>query len=399
MPLDSISNLLPGLMPARWRGVDFHMPDTSTAAGRRLAQHLFPGINSAAYDDMGMSPEEITVSGILLGDDYIAQAQRLRSAFKTPGPSTLMHPWLGGLNVILETPGEISFSDKELRVARFHATFKVISQRIGFNATGLTTSRVFSAVNAAISIALLIGNIRTNVYTKAITRTKRITNSAFSSMAILDNADFLSSLNDQFETLKNESVVLESPVGVAAEAETKLSKHTPETLFNLLSKGVWQLLDELSNTPSMSDQALLGAVSTIALAHASNLTPHIVFTTRKEAIYLREALSKQIANLQDRLAPNINFSNLQLFAPLMSELDRALIELNSSIHADINEAIGRLPVLHRLNIDKPVDAFAIAHHLYGDTPDLVEKAYQSIIARNNTRHPAALAEGIVEVER
>ncbi|MCM0751947.1 hypothetical protein DEA98_13700 [Brucella pseudogrignonensis] len=42
MIFDSVSDILPGLLPASYRGISFFVPDTSTQVGRRVAEHLFP---------------------------------------------------------------------------------------------------------------------------------------------------------------------------------------------------------------------------------------------------------------------------------------------------------------------------------------------------------------------
>src|SRR5690606_31070027 len=42
-----------------------------------FSEYLFPGIDRAAYDDFGLLPAIVTVSGILVGDDYVARAAAL----------------------------------------------------------------------------------------------------------------------------------------------------------------------------------------------------------------------------------------------------------------------------------------------------------------------------------
>ncbi len=40
--LDDDGSLLPGLLPGRYRGITFHVPNTSIDAGRRVVEYLFP---------------------------------------------------------------------------------------------------------------------------------------------------------------------------------------------------------------------------------------------------------------------------------------------------------------------------------------------------------------------
>ena len=71
MILDSVADLLPGLIPGQFRGVAFDVPDTRTEFGRRVAEHLFPGRDDAEYDDLGALPEVVSVEGVIVGDDYV----------------------------------------------------------------------------------------------------------------------------------------------------------------------------------------------------------------------------------------------------------------------------------------------------------------------------------------
>uniref|UniRef100_UPI000A46C0B7 DNA circularization N-terminal domain-containing protein n=1 Tax=Mesorhizobium sp. 1M-11 TaxID=1529006 RepID=UPI000A46C0B7 len=186
MILDSNGHVLPGCLPASFRGVSFFVPDTSTEPGRRVAEALFPGLDRAAYDDFGLSPAVITVDGFMVGDDYIIQARALEAAFERPGPGTLIHPWLGGMTVILEEPGTISFSASELRVARFSASFKRVSS--GLLALGGTAATLLSAASAfllavrAFGTAPAAGSI-SRTSSLAAGRTGRIVTATWSDVA------------------------------------------------------------------------------------------------------------------------------------------------------------------------------------------------------------------------
>lgn len=116
-------DLLPGLLPASFRGVQFHMPDASTEVGRRVVVTLFPGIDAPAFDDLGQHAGPIWVTGILLGDDYVAQALALQAAIQTAGPGTLLHPWLGEMSVVVADPAQIRFSTRALRLVTFDVSF------------------------------------------------------------------------------------------------------------------------------------------------------------------------------------------------------------------------------------------------------------------------------------
>ena len=86
----------------------------------------------------------------------------------------------------------------------------------------------------------------------------------------------------------------------------------------------------------------------------------------------------------------------RLVAATAGDMRRALVDLQNALAVDINERIGRLPDVLVLNPDAPVEAWQIAHHLFGDEPQKVEAAYRDIVRRNRPRHPAYMA-GPIEV--
>jgi hypothetical protein len=116
-------SLLPGLRPAAWRGVTFWVIDASHTVGRRIHATLYPGLDLKTHDDVGPIDGPIRLSGLVIGDDYVAKAEALGRAFRAPGSGTLMHPWRGPIDCVLLRPAEISFAVDELRVARIECEF------------------------------------------------------------------------------------------------------------------------------------------------------------------------------------------------------------------------------------------------------------------------------------
>ena len=399
MPIDNHSRLLPGLLPAVWSGISFHMPDTSTVAGRRVAEHLFPGIDTAAYDDHGELPEEVSVSGVLLGDDYIAQAKRLRAAFKKPGPSSLMHPWWGGLTVILEYPGEISFSEKELRVARFDATFKVVSTT-GFSASNeLSATRLLDATRSLMANAAKMWNITSTLNHLVTARTKRLTLKNFPLLEDLAGRNFLETARIQIMKLSVESATPVSPVAPASGFAPQSPTYSSEALAEIILNGSQALVEEALIAPSVPDFAKLYSVAATTIALTADQTLNLEYNSRAEAINWRSQITKTLNSLQETSMLISTPEASSLYGSAASELSRAALDVSAALHDDINEAIGRLPALHTLNLDRSEDAFLIAHHLFGDSPSSVEAGYQSIVKRNKPRHPAQMQAGIIEVER
>ncbi|OUI87592.1 hypothetical protein HK19_01430, partial [Acetobacter persici] len=111
------------LSVAAWRGVTFWMPNSQDEAGRRMLQIWFPGRDDFRTQDFGAQDGPIRVSGLIIGDDYVIRAKRMRTVLMQAGNGTLVHPWWGAIKCRLVQSGSISFSDGEIRMARFQATF------------------------------------------------------------------------------------------------------------------------------------------------------------------------------------------------------------------------------------------------------------------------------------
>lgn len=104
------------LQPASFRGVPFKVNAAGVEAGRRLQVHEYPQRDQPWAEDLGRATRALTVEAFVIGDDYIAQANALIAAAEEPGPGTLVHPWLGSMQVSLKDLLRVNF-DAELGIA------------------------------------------------------------------------------------------------------------------------------------------------------------------------------------------------------------------------------------------------------------------------------------------
>lgn len=145
------NELLPGLLPASYRGIRFHVIDADQEVGRRLLLTYFPGMDEPAADDFGALEGPVRLRALIVGDDYILRAQALKAAFQTPGVGTLMHPWLGEMLVLCEEPARIRFTDRELGVVWIDASFTPVTLQLAPIID--TAARVFAGADALIGAA------------------------------------------------------------------------------------------------------------------------------------------------------------------------------------------------------------------------------------------------------
>jgi len=81
------------LRRAAFRGVRFHTMDRDLESGRRIQNHEFPKRNSNFPEDMGKATREFSVDAYVIGDDYMAQRNRLLQAAEREGPGQYVDHW------------------------------------------------------------------------------------------------------------------------------------------------------------------------------------------------------------------------------------------------------------------------------------------------------------------
>lgn len=110
------------LRPASFRGVPFHVDASDIEAGRRTQLHEYPQRDEPWSEDLGRATRDTAVTAFVVGADYVEQANAFLDAVEQPGPGTLVHPWLGSMQVTVEGKARVSF-DSALGVARISVQF------------------------------------------------------------------------------------------------------------------------------------------------------------------------------------------------------------------------------------------------------------------------------------
>lgn len=113
------------LKPASYRGVPFVVQEGSSHFGRRNQVHEYPFRDTPWVEDLGQQARTFEVRGFLVGDDVIAQRQRLIQAAERKGDGELVHPTLGKKKVAL-----IDFMTREIwdRGRVFEISFRFVEQ-------------------------------------------------------------------------------------------------------------------------------------------------------------------------------------------------------------------------------------------------------------------------------
>jgi prophage DNA circulation protein len=444
----AIVGLYDKLSTATFSGVPFHVADTSTVPGRRVQQWFFPGVGDAIYQDLGKGARGIELRGVLVGDDYLAQAAALTAALEEAGPYTLVHPWLGTLQVIYLQPPRISFSERELRFARFEGTFflwpstgtaPTLLDTLSQLAVSIDEVTASAETFIASAIAPLVGILGAFSYAQswvtsiagifagvipASASAGEIGPAAAPALAALASPTVAPTAGWATTTA---AAVLAVPAAIAASATplvpsavapggsvTATAAATPLVPSGVAAGGSTAAVTATAAAASPADavSTLLAAIPAIA-AGASAASPGPALAASLQAATVAYAVqaassiayaSQQDAQAQEAIlmtaidaAAAAAASAVSSSPTLAATLWRSLADLKASLAADMNSVIGRLPAVVTINTRWTVPAWILAQYVSGDDPGDVVATYTDLVARNTIRHPALVPPGAIEV--
>ena len=138
------------LLPASLGGAPFFTADArQLAIGRRTVLTEFPKRDTPARQDLGRRARRWSVTGFVLGPDYMQARDALMAVLESEGPYVFADPWLGEFPVILDGQVQVAESDAEGGLARF--TFALVeSGDEGEVRTTPSTSAALGAASAAV---------------------------------------------------------------------------------------------------------------------------------------------------------------------------------------------------------------------------------------------------------
>jgi len=415
----SVSDILPGLSPASFRGVRFEAVNIEHEVGRRLVTHFFPGVDAQAREDQGELRGPITVNGFVIGDDYIARARVLEAALLAPGPGTLSHPWRGEMRVVVPAGAKISFTSTELRVMRFQATFE--PEGAGLAAGLSTLSRLTGALDAirsaaagfvldvltARSVPVLALSVAADMLRETTALATKLATRAPNGVRLTSVLEILAA-----DFARNPSALLAGRV--VADIPERLMMAARPALRPAIAPGGTSPPVRPEPMPPRegarlalaiagdaaaraflmnADQVARASVHAGIVSAAVAIAARIPFESREEALAWRGDLD-QALELSASLAAALTAS-----APApASRLYSAVTEARSSLGADFNQIVGRLPRT-RIVRAPGVPVMLIAYDLAGDDPRRVVALANEITRRNRLSHPAFTPEEGVEVLR
>lgn len=129
------------------RGIEFKLEDADGNSGRRAVPHAYPKRNTGWTEDNGAVLTNQTITGIVVGDNYVKELVDILAALNKPGACELIHPWFGVQQVQV---GKVSHKlvNKEDGIATF--SFEVFEAgKALFPVASVDTIHVVKAESAA----------------------------------------------------------------------------------------------------------------------------------------------------------------------------------------------------------------------------------------------------------
>lgn len=425
------------LTTASFRGVTFFMPDVREAAGRRVVRWLFPGRDIQRFQDFGRIEGPIQVTGIIVGDDYVIRAQRLRTAFLTAGPATLVHPWYGRLRVRLaEQPPEIIFSDREIRVARFTAAFyrdpdtssasglfasitdtltNLLTQADALVDQGIiATQAILSPLVIPLALAGTVSSLLSQAHgvwdgllgsapqpvQDAASAAQLSLASGISAPTMNSDTTYADSVSTAFASVPAAIASVAMPASTAAIAPATqvadgvtviVSASEVVTLLLQGALAIGTAAVTLSDTSQVPASMLgLGVVARMMIVSQTiAASTGMAYVSQTDAISARDALIDAI----DAIVVDLENAAAAGATLPMSAIWSALRDLRLAVLADFSTTIGRLPAVIAIPIARPMSAWAIAYAVAGDTPENVQAVMDDMVTRNDLIHPGITGPG------
>ncbi len=395
------------LRPASLRGVSFDIESDDSEFTRRIVPHEFPGRDEPYHEDFGAAPDNFTIEAVVGGPDFIARADTLEKAIKTPGPATLIHPHYGNLQVIVlggrrrqasNAVGEVGFT---ITLQRFGKP--LFPTAASNTAAGLLSSSLnaFTAAASDFRTFFQATGLPDFVLEDAISRN----NSFLGTLsAVLNKTGIVKefpALDVLSGTFIDEAIGLYTDLMNLAAPARKPIIGKPSVNSGISGKSIVNTMVQTS-APSLSNSAPATTANQLAretnaqsldffhrlssLAAGVGSVRFITFESREEALSIRDSLSDRLSTLRQDVGA--------------AGLDQSWIstgEMLAALNRDINEKIGRLPKTVQVRPASVRSSLALANRLYGDNPNQIFARAADITRRNAVRHPGFVPPNPLEV--
>jgi prophage DNA circulation protein len=381
-----------------FRGAGFYVTESRASFGRRNKPHEYPQRDTGNTEDLGRRLRRWSLEVFVLGDDYFTDRDALIAATEADGPGTLIHPYLGTVQAILDTCDVV-----EATAAGGMATFSMQFVEYGQDtAPSAASDTQGAATTAAAAVAPAIGDTLTAnldlsdgavvqgaaqgllanagaALTTALAAVQPLAAGAFAVgqtiAGLTVGAAALLAAPDALAT-----TLCSAFAGVAAQATT--ADGGLGALSGLITWGA-DLPPVEPITPTRAAQAgnqtqLVQAVQCAAAQAAVTVVAGMDFASYDDAVAIRDPLGTQLDCLATSIADNGD-----------DELAGSIDGLRLAMIADVTARGASLARLYAFTPAATEPAVVISQRLYGDAEET-----EAIVARNGLAWPGFVPGGV-----
>jgi len=383
-----------GMQQGSFRGVAFGVKSQDTEGGRRVAKHEYPGRDVPWAEDLGRKARTHSLEMLLVGSDYMVRRDAMRTALEKAGAAELVHPWLGRLQVQVETY-RLRESTSEGGMATFSITFVEAGQRLFPNSAVSTASEVDKNATAAITAAnqdfskkfsvdkqpgwvsdAAIANI--DAATAAISKVAASMPGVPSLLTDFQNS--LGALQSETTNLIRDPLALAIDISSSINAISNVFSNPLDAFraYNELSLFGTSLPATNSNTParkveSANQQATADLIKQTATIEAARTSSVVVPDSSAAATVMRDDLAERLDVLADTASDDMYV---------------ALMDLRAVVVKDLTNRAAQLPQISQFTPLDTMPALVVAQRIHGDA-----KRESEIVRRNNIHHPSFVPAG------
>ncbi|MDF7777839.1 DNA circularization N-terminal domain-containing protein [Sphingomonas sp. AOB5] len=384
-----------GWQKGSFRGLSFVSQGQDQAGGRRIVVHEPVQAEKPITEDLGKKTGRFTLNCHIRGDDYIARADTFGQALNAKGAGTLVHPWLGPMQVRVE-----DFTRSDIVEEGAIAVFSVVFVESGLPAPPgpaidtAALSREKAALSAGAAPVQFADRFALDgVQGFVEAHAAELVTLAASAMAVVSGLQggigpALAAIQANLGTLPEEvQAMLRSPVALgqtlvgAAQSILTVGGSGVSLIGGLI--GLLAFGEDLppiaGSTPARDRQRENQAaiVQLVNLAVAGTLVDAVagtVFDSYQEAVAIRTEAADALDRLALRQADAGDDEGAAQYDALRLALSR-----------DVTSRGGSLARLQDYTPAITEPAIVIAYRLYG--PAALEDRTGEIVARNRIRHP------------
>lgn len=392
------------LQPASIGGVPVHVRERRGAAGRRYELHEYPKRDTGWAEDMGGHHGPQTFEAFVIGADHFSQRDNLIDVLNKEGPTTLVHPSRGTMQVQI---GECPWTEstREGGMTTFTINFVLAGERQYPVAQVDTVGRVETTVNSGLTALQTDVNSRFNISGLpgwvATSANEWIQKGFDQLQPFTDSVSIASNLGRTISGIQsNLTLLMSTPDAMATQLSDVMVSLFGDTSFDG-AQGMDQaravqrtLSDQLAaaktaetiplTTPSRQQQAAnRDALIELFTVSVSLLTAQTIVQA-SQAVGVETNEQSPFDSYDHAIA--IRDEQLQLLDDIANtasdDLYLAIRDLQTDLINHINAHGYQLERVASYSPVVEMPALIIAHLLYGDATRETD-----IVRRNNVRHP------------